>query len=153
MKKAAVMLLILASCGQPSSKVDYHVNGGQTVTINDPKNGSVKAEMGASAKMPTDLPAWAPAYPGSTVMMAQNQTGTPGGPLENVMLQSPDDLAKVSAFYDAKIAQAGVKLMHTASGPDVSTRMAETATGVVSVAVSKDDDGGSTISITRMPKS
>ncbi|WP_174291728.1 hypothetical protein [Sphingomonas bacterium] len=133
--------------------MDYHADGGQTVTINDRKNGNITAEIGSSAKMPTDLPAWVPAYPGSAVMMAQNQNlKSSGGPVENVMLQTSDSLAKVAAFYDAKIAQAGLKPMHTVSSDDVSTRMVDTPDGMISVAASKVDDGGTTISITRMPK-
>ena len=145
--------LTLAGCGQGGSKVDYHANGGQTVTIADPKNGDLTAQLGATATMPTDLPTWAPAYPGSTVVISQNQGPAGGrGLMENVMLQTSDDFAKVSAFYDRKLAQAGVKPMHAVQDAEVSTRMVETPSGIVGIAVSKSDGGGSSISITRLPK-
>lgn len=149
-----LMLLVLTSCGQPSSRVDYHADGGQTVTIDNEKNGNITAEMGTSARMPSDLPAWVPEYPGSTVLLAQNQNlKSSGGPVENVLLQTSDDLSKVAAFYDGKIAMAGLKPMHSTSNAEGSSRLVETPAGVIGVTVTKVDEGGSTISITRMPKS
>ncbi len=148
-----VLALAVAGCGQGGSNVVQHSAGGQTVTVADSKNGDLKAEVGATATMPTDLPSWTPAYPGSTVEMAQQQSRPTGGAVENVMLSTRDDLTKVTAFYDAKIAKAGVKLMQSVVSADVSTRMAETPAGIVGVTVSRADDGGSTISITRLPKS
>lgn len=145
--------LCLTGCGQGGTTVDYHANGGQTVTITDPKNGGLKAEIGGTAVMPTDLPAWTPQYPGSTIMMAQVQGQAAGhGPLENVMMQTPDSLAKVSAFYDRRIAEAGLKPMHSVGGAEVSTRLVETRSGIISVGVVKSDEGGSLISISRMNK-
>lgn len=141
----------LASCGQSSSTVDYHAGGGQTVTIADEKDGSVRAEIGVTAVMPTNLPAWVPQYPGSTIMVAQVQSGaTDHGPLENVTMQTPDSLSKVSAFYDQRIAKAGLKPMHSVGNAEGSTRMVETQAGIVSVGVVKNDDGGSLISISRI---
>lgn len=145
--------LAVAACGQSGSKVQYHANGGQTVTIADPKNGTITAQIGPTAAMPSDLPSWTPAYPGSTVAVSQNHTGgTAGGAFENVMLQSPDDLPKVTAFYDGQIARAGLKPMQSVTSPEVSIRMVETSSGMISVNVSKADEGGSTISISFMPK-
>ena len=144
--------LTLTGCGQGGS-VDYHANGGQTVTIADPKSGNLTAQLGATAKMPADLPSWVPAYPGSTVMMSQDQgPAASHGPMESVMLQTSDDFAKVRAFYDRKLAEAGVKPMHAVQDAEVSNRMVETPSGIIGIAVTKSDDGGSSISITRMPK-
>lgn len=143
----------LSSCGQGGSKVDYHTNGGQTVTIADPKNGNLTAQLGATATMPTDLPAWAPAYPGSTVMMSQKHSDAVGkSAMENVVLQTPDPFPTVGAFYDRKLAEAGVKPMHAVQDAEASTRMVATPSGIVGISVTKNDDGGSSISITRMPK-
>ncbi len=145
--------LCLTSCGQRATTVDYHANGGQTITIADPKNGGVKAELGATASMPTDLPAWVPQYPGSTILVAQVQSQAAGhGPLENVTMQTPDSLPKVSAFYDQKIAAAGVKPMHSVGDTEATTRMVETTSGIVSVGVVKNDEGGSLISVSRIGK-
>lgn len=145
--------LTLTGCGQGGSRVDYHADGGQTVTIADPKNGNLTARIGAGATMPTDLPSWAAAYPGSTVMMSQKHGDAAGqSAMENVMLQTPDVVSKVSAFYDRKIAEAGVKPMRAVQDAEASTRMVETPSGIVGIAVTKNDDGGSSISITRLPK-
>ncbi len=148
---SGLVALCLTECGQRSTSVDYHANGGQTITIADAKNGSVKAEIGATAAMPTDLPAWVPQYPGSTIMVAQIQSQAAGhGPLENVTMQTPDSLSRVSAFYDLQIAKAGLKPMHSVGDADASTRMVQTPSEMVSVGVVKDDEGGSLISISRI---
>ena len=144
-------ILSVSGCGQRGTSVDYHANGGQTITIADAKNGRIKAETGASAAMPTDLPKWLPQYPGSTIMVAQVQSQAAGhGPLENVTMQTLDSLLKVSAFYDQQIAMAGLKPMHSAVDAEASTRMVQTPSGIVSVGVVKNDEGGSLISISRI---
>ena len=145
--------LCLTSCGQQGATVDYHAAGGQTVAIADSNNGTVKAEIGATAVMPTDLPAWTPQYPGSTIMVAQVRSASAGqGGLENVTMQTPDSLSKVSAVYDQKIAGAGLTSVHSVADAQASTRIVETPAGMISVGVVKNDDGGSLISISRMNK-
>ena len=86
-------------------------------------------------------------------MMSQKHGDAAGqSAMENVMLQTPDVVSKVSAFYDRKIAEAGVKPMRAVQDAEASTRMVETPSGIVGIAVTKNDDGGSSISITRLPK-
>ena len=155
MRPGPILLIALAlpACGSGGSKVDYHANGGQTITVDDPKTGKMQAELGASAKMPGDLPAWTPAYPGSTVLVSQQheQNGKPGA-YENVMLQTPDPVAKVSAFYDQQLLKAGVKSMHSITDAEASIRMIELPTEMIGVNVTKSEEGGSSISISRLPK-
>lgn len=146
-----LVALALAACGQNGSSVQYHADGGQTVRIADAKNGNLAAEIGASAQMPKDLPAWAAAYPGSTVVMAQTHQQA-NGTVENVVLQTSDALPTVAAFYDRKIAAAGLTPMHAVSSADVSVRLVTTPAGIIGVTASKIEEGGSTVSITRMPK-
>ena len=72
---------------------------------------------------PSDLPAWAPVYPGATVSQVvdiafHGGEGMPGGPHRQVVFMTSDPLAKVSAFYEQKIAATGVKPMMTSNQPD-----------------------------------
>ncbi len=155
MKAVPVVLvaLALAACGKAGSKVDYHADGGQTITINDTASGNIKAELGSTAKMPTDLPSWTPAYPGSTILLSQqHDKDGKSGAFENVMLQTTDDVAKVGAFYDQQLTRAGVKSMQSVNTGDTFVRLVETPTDMISVNATKADEGGSSISISRLPK-
>jgi hypothetical protein len=105
----------------------------------------------SAAVMPTNLPPWVPQYPGSTVMVAQVQGRAAGhGPLGNVTMQTQDSQSEVSAFYDQSIAKVGLKPMHSVGDAEASTRLVATKSGMISIGVVRNDDGGSLISVSRI---
>lgn len=115
-----------------------------------------KADEGESLELTTSLPAFAPAYPGARVTTRIGDSALPDGTAKGsvVIFSTPDPVAKVAAFYDAKAKELGLKAGMIVNDEDSAVRIFGTgdkddkAEGAL-IAISKADDGkGSEIVIT-----
>ena len=168
-KMAALAALVLVTaCGSKDAKTTTVVAPGVTVTSTNGDNGTQTATFtnsvdgkdvattiatstdGKGLAVPTDLPAWAPAYPGSKVVTSIN--GTSGAGTGKVLaMQTGDAVAKVMSFYDQKLAAAGVKPAMSTDQSDSSMRMipAEgSGKGTLLVVTKADSGSGSQIMMT-----
>ena len=73
---------------------------GQDVTI---KAGAAAANVGAGR----EAPAYAPIYPGATVL-SRAETANTGGEVTSLRFSTKDPVDKVVAFYRAAVGRAGV---------------------------------------------
>uniref|UniRef100_UPI0035C97784 hypothetical protein n=1 Tax=uncultured Sphingomonas sp. TaxID=158754 RepID=UPI0035C97784 len=80
------------------------------------------------APMPSDLPPWAPAFPGAKVAQVVVQGGETTS-LKSVVLTTRVNLKAVASFYDAKILAAGMTSMMAQDTPDSAVRMVESQFG------------------------
>lgn len=125
---ACAICALLSACGSKGTAFAHDNDGGTTVTMGDTGNGpAMVAKVAAVSQTvaPSDLPVWAPVYPGATVSQVvdiafHRGEGMPGGPHRQVVFMTSDPLAKVSAFYEQKIAATGVKPMMTSNQPDAA---------------------------------
>ncbi|WP_428334123.1 hypothetical protein [Novosphingobium sp.] len=122
------MCALISACGSNGTTIAHNTDGGTTVTMGDSGNGPAmvaKVAGPGQAVAPGDLPVWAPVYPGATVsqvtdIASHGGEGMPVGHHKQVIFLTSDPLAKVSAFYEQKIAATGVKPMMTSNQPDGS---------------------------------
>lgn len=125
---ACTMLALLSACGSKGTTFARDNDGGTTVTMGDTGGGpAMTAKVAAAGRTvaPSDLPVWAPIYPGSKVSQVvdiafHGGEGMPGGPHRQAIFMTSDPLAKVSAFYDRQIAATGIKPMMTSNQPDAA---------------------------------
>lgn len=163
-------LLLLAGCGgEPAPQTEGAGRVTDTVTVPDGQGGKTTATVqekddqttvtfsgdggegsitvGGGAA-PRDLPAYAPVYPGATIlstMSGRNEEG--GGGM--VTLESADAPGKVLAFYEGKIAGAGLSQTAKAQSSAGATLSAsDTAAGRdVQISITAGPDGGSIVTI------
>ncbi len=132
-----VSAALLSSCGSNGTTIAHDGNGGSTVTMGDTGHGpAMVAKVAAPDQTvaPSDLPAWAPVYPGATVSQVvdvafNGAAGMPGGPRKQVVLMTADPIPKVMAFYDQRLAAAGVKPMMSSNTADGAMRAINTPSG------------------------
>ena len=137
---------MLAACGSPSTVTTQIDKGETTIVTAGGAGGTVVTKVGSSlTPVPSDLPRWAPAYPGATVAQV-SKTSMPGGSQTIVVLLTADSKPKVVAFYDQKIAALQIKPMLSADEADGSMRAVGTPGGQESLAVG-NDEGQTAISI------
>lgn len=79
-------------------------------------------------QMPSDLPIWAPAFPGSKAAQVITQ-GERGAALKSVVLTTNADVKTVVAYYNAKIAATGMATTMAQDTPDGAVRMIESSAG------------------------
>lgn len=128
---------MLTACGSRGTTFTHDAGGGTTVTMGDTPGGPAmvaKVAGAGSTVAPADLPAWAPVYPGAKVSQVvdiafNKAAGMPSGPHRQVVLMTADPVAKVMAFYDAKLAAAGVKPVMSSNAPDGAIRAVGTSSG------------------------
>ncbi len=165
-------LLALAACGSRDEKSTTIVTGDGVAKITSKSDGGTEtatftsnngasgattvtsASNAAGMTPPADLPAWAPLYPGARVVAAMSGSGTNGGGTGKIVsIRSNDPVAKVAAFYDARLAAAGIKPAMATDQPDSVLRMIQSPKGGdekgAMLMIGKADDGnGSQITLT-----
>ncbi len=110
--------MALAACGTSNTSFTRNTKGETTVTTTGTPAGTIVTNVASAlTPVPTDLPRWAPAYPGARVAQVSN-VPMPGRPQKIVVLMTPDARAKVVAYYDQKIATLGIKPMLSAEEAD-----------------------------------
>ena len=125
------VLVLVSGCGKkdettttvvPGVSVTTSKTGGtETSTVNLGGQTIVSTSGDAGMKAPADLPAWAPVYPGGKVTSTMAGMGGEGSKI--VSMETADDTTKVAAFYDARIAAAGIKPAMATDSPEASMRM------------------------------
>ncbi|TPE59088.1 hypothetical protein FJQ54_14940 [Sandaracinobacter neustonicus] len=138
--------LLLAACkDEPKAVVQ---TDGKTAFITSSDGATVEsASAGESLELSTELPAFAPAYPGARVrtQLADAANSSKGG---LVVFETADSIEKVAAFYDARAKEQGVKAVMVVNEPDSAVRMfagkAGAGKGGALVAISRSDEGKAT---------
>lgn len=162
--KAFVLVMAataLAACGSKDvtvaqtedGKVTKSSDGTMTITTKDGASASIVTEGSAlsesSAKVAETLPAFAPLYPGAKVVSTMTGSDAGGGSGSVVVLESRDSLAKITAFYDGKIAQSGARAQMRMDQEGSAIRGIGKADGKGGALISVSDSGDArTISIT-----
>lgn len=129
----AAAALSLAGCGGDSNSRTIEIADGGTVTVPTAAGGGLTAQ---AAEIARTLPAYAPLYPGSTVISTLDAEGASGGG-KMVTLETRDPLDKVLAFYDERIAAAGGESTLRTQTADTgvrAVRLADGSGGMISVA-------------------
>lgn len=149
-------LLLLAACGSKEDTITVKDGNGEEATITtksddgettitSDKGKVVINEGGAGAS----FPAFAPQYPGSTVMGSATfaGTGAEGGAGSMVTQQTSDAPDKVMAFYKAKVTEAGMKIGMETNTPEGGMLAVGTPgeKGGMMITVAKDGDSKTTI--------
>jgi hypothetical protein len=142
----------MAGACKDEPKIILKADGGTSVVTG--ASGAVveAADDGKSLPVPTDLPAFAPPYPGArlTTRIGGAQMGE-GGAL--LVFETGDPLEKVSAFYDARAKDAGARASMVVTEADSAVRLFGGTHGQerggAMIAISRSDEGpGSEIVIT-----
>lgn len=116
--------LILTSCG---SQEAAPLGGGGTIDISG-KTLSAPASASPFIPVPSDLPVWAPAFPGAKAAQVIVQ-GESRSAVKSVVLTTNANVKTVVDFYNAKIADAGLTASMAQDTPDGAVRMVESASG------------------------
>jgi hypothetical protein len=149
---ASLAVLLLAGACKDEPRIIVKADGGTSVVTG--AGGAVveAADDGKSLPVPTDLPSFAPPYPGArlTTRIGGAQMGD-GGAL--LVFETNDPVATVSAYYDARAKDAGAKPSMVVTEADSAVRLFGGADGHARggamIAISRSDDGpGSEIVIT-----
>jgi hypothetical protein len=165
LKSSATLLfaLLIVACGKSETTV-YERDGGKvvkagdgTTTITGPDGEKVviNTEGGSATdaqarEVAASLPKFAPFYPGAKVLtVISAEGGKSGGGGLMVTLLTPDAVDKVTAFYDARMADAGVKAQMKMDNADSATRLVgdDTSEAGAMIVMSRSDDG-TTIALT-----
>jgi hypothetical protein len=147
-QQAAVEKAIEQASG---GKVSADAKSG-SVTITDKETGS-QTTVGTgkgSAKMPEGWPKEIPPYPGSSVV-AQSSTSSAKGKLFTLVLDCPDSVDKVLAYYDGKLTAAGYKKGVEMKKDDGTTRFYESSKMSSQITVFAEN-GKTKVSMTLGPK-
>ena len=145
-------LLALAACGSPDATFTRNEKGETIVTTASGSGGTTVTNVASSlTPVPTDLPRWAPAYPGAKVAQVSN-VALPGRPQKIVVLMTADARPKVMAFYDQKIAALGIKPMLSAEDTEGSMRSVQAADGQPDSLTVGQAEGQTAISISYRAK-
>lgn len=150
---APLAVLLLAAACRDEPKIIVKAEGGTSVVTAVGGATVESADDGASLPEPTDLPAFAPPYPGArlTTRIGGDRMGDGSGVV--LVFETNDPVTKVSAFYDARARDAGAKASMMVTEADSAVRLFGDAHGDegrgAMIAISRSDDGpGSEIVIT-----
>lgn len=147
--------LLLAACQESKKPVVVESEGDSSTVVVNGTTVVTSAGPGESLELTAQLPAFAPPYPGAAVKTQitepTNMGGKPTGSV--VIFLTPDPVAKVAAFYDARAKDAGVKAGMIVNDPDSAVRIFGEEGGSKSdgtlIAISKsDEEPGTEIVIT-----
>ena len=145
---AVLPILLLAGACRDEPKVIVKANG--TTKLLTGAEGAVvqAADEGKSLGIPSDLPAFAPAYPGARLTTRIAGPGLGDGDGGVMVFETGDQVEKVSAFYDARAREAGARATVEVTEADSAVRIygggADGKAGGAMVAISKADDGSGT---------
>ena len=144
----AGMTMALSACGSHNGTTPDGA-GGAIVTRSDGNGGTMTAHIPGEngTPVPSDLPKWAPAFPGSKVaqVMVQNDKGTS---IKSVVLTTSQDMKTVASFYTARIAAAGITPTMAQDSPDGSMRVIESASGAKDMLMVGRSDDSTSITVT-----
>lgn len=152
--RALILLapLALAACGSNDKTITVKDSDGkdQTVTVNErdatttfkSEDGEAVIRQGEDAAAAANFPAFAPQYPGSKVTATANFSNKEGEKGGMTSQETPDDAAKVMAFYKGKIAGAGIKTSMETNTPEGGMIVVEgpDSKGGMMIIISRDGD-------------
>ena len=135
--------LLLAAC-KDEPKVFVKTDGETSIVTGS--DGAIvnSAGDGESLALSTELPAFAPAYPGAR-LRTQVSDGKTGGRGGLVVFETADPVEKVAAFYDARAQELGVK-------PGMVVNEKDSAVRIFAGRDGKDKAGGALVAISRSEK-
>lgn len=137
--------LALAACGGSGETTrTITTDSGEKVTVTTSANSSALAAQ--TAEIAKNLPAFAPLYPGATVVSTLDAQGAGGGG-QMVTLETSDPMDRVLAYYDEKIASAGGESTMRAQTADSGTRAVRMADGSGGMITVSSDGQTTTIGI------
>ncbi len=152
MAAVALSLLLLAGACRDEPKIIVKKIEGRSDLTDHPGDSVIEAALdGQSLKLPKDLPAFAPAYPGARLVtrIAGESVGDGRGAL--MVFETSDVVEKVLDFYDLRAKDAGTAATVLVTKADSAVRIygdRNQEKGVM-VAISASDEGaGSEIVIT-----
>ena len=139
--------LLLSGCGMLAQKaaekatgVSVDQNGGKT-TINGP-NGQSATLSSDSGKVPDGLPASVPVYAGP--IEGSTAITTPQGKSYQFVVQTPDDVATVLAWYKTQLAEKGWTVEAAATMGGDKQGLVSAKNGTSQLAVTLDAGNGTT---------
>jgi hypothetical protein len=145
---SALSLFLLAGACKEQPKITVSSDGGTSV-VAIPGGAVVEAaEDGSSLQSLSDMPRFAPAYPGA--QLATRVTGGSHGEDQGVLMvfRTPDALDKVVAFYDAQAKSAGARASVVVTEADSAVRIFGGESGAnaegAMVAITQSDEGPGT---------
>jgi hypothetical protein len=145
---SAVSLFLLAGACKDEPKITV-TSDGSTKVVAIPGGAVVEAaEDGASLEPLSELPRFAPAYPGA--QLATRVTGGVRGEDQGVLVvfRTPDAVDKVIAFYDAQAKSAGASASVIVTEADSAVRIFGGESGAnaegAMVAITRSDEGPGT---------
>ncbi|MFN7176232.1 MAG: hypothetical protein ACK4MX_05015 [Thermaurantiacus sp.] len=142
---AAAAALALAGCGGSGETTrTVTTDSGEQVTVTTQANS--RALEAQTVEIAKSLPAFAPLYPGATVVSTLDAQGASGGG-QMVTLETRDPIDKVLEFYDTKIASAGGEAMMRSQTADSGTRAVRMADGSGGMVTVSSDGDTTTIGI------
>jgi hypothetical protein len=145
------LTMLLSACEEKTQvvvKPDAEVS---VITSSDGATVSTATD-GSSLEVTDRLPAFAPLYPGATVKTRISDVAGKDGSSKGLLLvmNTPDPVAKVAAFYDEKAKAAGVKPGMYVNEKDSAVRIfgsgaseGRSAEGAL-IAISRADEGPGT---------
>lgn len=150
---AALSSLLFAGACRDEPKIIVKAKGGTSFVTGSEGAMVEAAGEGKSLPLPTDLPAFAPAYPGARLTTRIGAGGEGKGPGTLLVFETSDAVDKVSAFYDARAKEAGAKASMQVTEVDSSVRIygggPDGKAGGAMIAISRSEEGpGSEIVIT-----
>ncbi len=150
-----LVVCLLGGCGSNGTTMARDSGGNATVTMALGQGGPVamKATRYSDAKMPTDLPAWAPPYPGARLFQVVDVNfpagqNMPTTPQKQVVLMTSDPVSKVMAFYDQKLSSLGIKPAMSSNTADGGMRIVSANGGQNNTMSVAREDGQTQIGLT-----
>ena len=124
-------------------------SSGGTTTIVKSEDGTVTATTTKTGglRAPSEFLPFAPAYPGATIKTRVASASSEEGSGSMIAMHTPDDFAKVVAFYDQKAKAAGVTVKMVADQDDSAIRILadeKSGTGAL-IAISPDTEKPGTV--------
>ena len=139
--------LALAAC-KDEPKVIVQKDGKASVITGSGGAVVESASDGESLSLTTELPAFAPAYPGARLVtrVSDGNRGRGGGLM---VFRTEDSVEKVAAFYDARAKELGVKAGMVVNEADSAVRIfagrdGKDKAGGALIAISRSDEGAGT---------
>jgi len=128
---AAVALLGLTACGgtePPASKEQQVVavataNGTTSVATTVDGTVTTRNSSQASLRSPSNFLPFAPPYPGAKIRTRVASADSAEGSGSMIAMETPDDFAKVVAFYDEKARAAGATATMVSNSDDGAVRI------------------------------
>ena len=128
---AAVALLGLTACGAtetPASKEQQVVavataNGTTSVATTVDGTVTTRNSSQASLRSPSNFLPFAPPYPGAKIRTRVASADSAEGSGSMIAMETPDDFAKVVAFYDEKARAAGATATMVSNSDDGAVRI------------------------------